>query len=83
MSDYPMPVNLGNPDEVTILDLAKEIIAYTNSSSQLQFEALPTDDPQRRQPDITLAAKILDWQPTIDRKEGILASIDYFKSLSL
>ena len=80
MSDYSKPVNIGNPDEITIIDLAKEIIEHTNSSSKIQFEDLPTDDPKKRQPDIQLANKVLDWHPKIDRKEGILASYDYFKN---
>jgi dTDP-glucose 4,6-dehydratase len=72
MSDEHLPVNLGNPDhEVTMLELAEAVIKVTRSSSQIVFEALPTDDPQVRRPDITRARQVLDWQPEIDLEEGL------------
>ena len=73
------PVNLGNPDEVTILDIAKEIIKLTESESIIQFFDLPKDDPKKRKPDISLAKKTLNWNVTIDRKTGMMETIDYFK----
>lgn len=78
-SDYTEPVNIGNPQEITILDFAKEIIELTGSSSSITFEELPKDDPQVRQPDITRAKEVLDWEPRYDRKEGLRQTLDYFK----
>jgi len=66
-----LPVNIGNPDEMTLLQLAKAVVAATGSQSQIVFEALPVDDPQVRQPDITRARAILGWEPTIDLEEGL------------
>ena len=81
MSDYNNPVNIGNPDEVTMLDLAKEIKAMIpESKSEIVFKPLPQDDPQVRQPDITLAKSLLGWQPTIDRKVGLARTIEYFRT---
>jgi dTDP-glucose 4,6-dehydratase len=72
MSEEHLPVNLGNPDhEVTMLELARTVISVTNSSSEVVFEALPTDDPQIRRPDITRARQVLGWQPEIDLEEGL------------
>ena len=68
MSDYTLPINIGNPEEVTVLDLAKEIIALTKSSSSIIFRPLPQDDPKIRQPDITKAKKILGWEPKVGRQ---------------
>lgn len=79
LSDEVEPVNIGNPNELTILDLAKEIIELTNSKSKIIFEDLPSDDPKVRQPDITKAKKLLNWEPKIDRKEGLLKTIEDFK----
>ncbi len=79
--DFTGPVNLGNPDEFTILELAKLIIDLTGSKSKLVFLPLPEDDPKQRQPDITLAKKMLDWEPKIDKKIGLNKTIDYFDSL--
>lgn len=80
LSDYSSPVNIGNPDEVTMLELAKEIKAMIpESKSEIVFEPLPQDDPQVRQPDITLAKSLLDWGPTVDRKEGLAKTIKYFR----
>jgi UDP-glucuronate decarboxylase len=76
------PVNLGNPDEVTIKDLADEIIDLTESESRIVSKELPSDDPKRRQPDISLARTKLEWEPKVSRREGLLRTIDYFKSLA-
>jgi UDP-glucuronate decarboxylase len=75
-SGYHDPVNVGNPNEFTLLELAKAVIDVTGSRSEIVFEALPTDDPQVRQPDITLAREILGWEPTIDLHEGLRRTID-------
>lgn len=82
MSDYSQPVNIGNPDEITILQFAEEIIKLTNTHQKIIFKELPVDDPTKRQPDITLARKLLDWSPTVDRHEGLVVTLNYFKSLS-
>jgi dTDP-glucose 4,6-dehydratase len=79
MSDEAMPVNVGNPDEITIKEFAEEIIELTGSSSELTFEPLPKDDPQVRQPDITRAQQILGWQPKVGRSEGLERTLDYFR----
>ena len=71
LSDLVDPVNIGNPDEITILDFAKEIIALTNSPSPVIFETLPEDDPLIRQPDVTRACELLQWQPQVSRAEGL------------
>jgi dTDP-glucose 4,6-dehydratase len=75
-SGYHEPVNVGNPNEFTLLELAKEVIKATGSSSEIVFEALPTDDPQVRQPDIALARQILDWEPEIGLAEGLRRTIE-------
>lgn len=83
MSDEVNPVNIGNPSELTMLDLAKEIIELTGSDSKIVFEDLPQDDPKIRQPDITRAKEILGWSPKVDRKEGLEKTIaDFRKRLS-
>ncbi len=79
MSDYVMPVNIGNPEELTMLDLAKEIIELTNSKSKIIFTELPVDDPKIRQPDITKARTLLQWEPKVKRNEGLKKTIEYFK----
>jgi len=81
MSDHAGPVNIGNPDEITIGDFAEEIIKLTGTDQKVIYEDLPTDDPTQRQPDITLARKLLDWEPKVDRAEGLKITYDYFKSL--
>jgi UDP-glucuronate decarboxylase len=73
------PINLGNPEPVTMLELAKEIIALTKSTSELEFKDLPEDDPLTREPNIDFAREELGWEPKISRKAGILATIEYFK----
>jgi len=75
-SGYHMPVNIGNPNEFTLLELAKTVIEVTGSRSEIVFEALPTDDPQVRQPDITLAKEILGWEPKVDLREGLKRTIE-------
>jgi dTDP-glucose 4,6-dehydratase len=75
-SGYHQPVNVGNPDEYTLLQLAEAVIEVTGSSSEIVFEALPVDDPQVRQPDISLAREILGWEPTIDLREGLKRTIE-------
>jgi UDP-glucuronate decarboxylase len=76
------PVNLGNPAEITIKQLAEEIIGLTGSKSKLVNKELPQDDPTQRKPDITLAKKVLSWEPSVDRIEGLKRTIEYFKSNS-
>ncbi|MBI4040331.1 MAG: SDR family oxidoreductase [Deltaproteobacteria bacterium] len=78
-TDYHEPVNLGNPTEMTILELAQKIIELTHSQSSIAFYPLPIDDPKTRQPDITLAQKLLHWQPKTNLEEGLLKTIHYFK----
>ena len=75
------PVNLGNPNEFTMLELAKEVIDLTGSSSKLEFRPLPQDDPRQRQPDISLARNKLGWEPAVELREGLVATIDYFKKV--
>lgn len=76
------PINIGNPHELTVKEMAETIITATNSSSTLTFQDLPTADPKQRQPDITKAKQILDWQPTTSLEEGLQKSIDYFRQLN-
>ena len=73
------PVNIGNPDEVSILEFAQEVVALVGSDSEIVFEELPADDPKIRQPDITRAREILDWEPTVDRADGLQRTLDYFR----
>jgi dTDP-glucose 4,6-dehydratase len=79
MSDETEPVNIGNPDEITIKEFAEEIIEITGAGSSITYEELPKDDPQVRQPDISRAREILDWEPKVDRREGLSRTLDYFK----
>ncbi len=83
MSDYAHPVNVGNPDEITIKDFAEEIIKLTQTNQKVVYKELPTDDPKQRRPDITLAREILGWEPKVHRSEGLKITYDYFKTLSL
>ncbi|AOW08156.1 UDP-glucuronic acid decarboxylase family protein [Flavobacterium gilvum] len=82
MSDYVYPVNIGNPNEITMNDFAKEIIKLTETDQKIIYLPLPQDDPKQRKPDITKAIALLDWQPKIDRSEGLKITYDYFKSFS-
>ncbi|MBI3352062.1 MAG: SDR family oxidoreductase [Nitrospirae bacterium] len=79
--DFTGPVNLGNPNEFTILELAEKVIALTNSKSKLVFQPLPHDDPTQRCPDISLAKKNLDWEPTVQLEQGLKKTITYFEKL--
>jgi UDP-glucuronate decarboxylase len=74
------PINVGNPSEFTILQLAQQVIDLTGSKSKIVYEALPTDDPMQRQPDITLAKEILNWEPKVKLEEGLKKTIEYFKN---
>lgn len=82
LSNYTLPVNIGNPHEITILDFAEEVIKLTGTDQRIIFKALPEDDPLQRQPDISRAREILDWEPRISREEGMRKTFEYFKSLS-
>ena len=77
------PVNLGNPNEITILEFAQNILDLTNSKSKIAFHPLPSDDPKRRQPDISKANNTLNWSPKISLDQGLKITIDYFKKLLL
>ncbi len=82
LSDYPHPVNIGNPDEITIKAFGEEILALVNNpKAHLIYKDLPKDDPKVRQPDISLAKKILGWEPKIDRAEGLRRTYEYFKKV--
>ncbi len=80
-SDYTMPVNIGNPDEITINEFAEEIIKLTGTKQKIVYHPLPTDDPKQRQPDITKAKKILGWEPKISRSAGLKITYEYFKKV--
>ncbi len=79
LSDETDPVNIGNPDEITMLDLAKEILEITGSKSEIVFKPLPEDDPKIRQPNIDRAKRILGWEPRVSRREGLLKTMEYFR----
>jgi dTDP-glucose 4,6-dehydratase len=81
LSDYANPVNIGNPDEISIRDFAEEIIKLTGTDQKIVYKPLPQDDPKQRQPDISKAREILNWEPKIARSEGMKHTWDYFKSL--
>lgn len=80
-SDYVYPVNIGNPDEITIRDFAEEIIKLTNTTQKVIYKDLPKDDPTQRQPNISKAKELLGWTPKVNRQEGLKITYDYFKSL--
>ncbi len=82
MSDYPLPINIGNPEEITILDFAKEIVKLTGTEQKIVFKPLPQDDPMQREPDISKAKEILGWEPKISREVGMKKTFEYFKNLS-
>ena len=82
-SNYTKPMNLGNPDEITLIHLAKEIIALGGINNKIIFKSLPENDPIKRKPNISKAIKILNWKPIISRKKGLENTLDYFRSLSL
>ena len=81
MSDYHLPVNIGNPDEITIKEFAEEIIKLTGTHQQVIYHPLPVDDPKQRQPDIARAKEILGWEPKVSRSEGLRITYEYFKNL--
>lgn len=81
MSDYSEPVNIGNPDEITIREFADEIIRLTGTSQKVIYKDLPTDDPKQRRPDISIARSILGWEPKVGRSEGLKRTYEFFKSL--
>ncbi|MEJ7769131.1 MAG: UDP-glucuronic acid decarboxylase family protein [Chitinophagaceae bacterium] len=81
MSDYHEPVNIGNPDEISLKEFAEEIISLTGTNQKIIYQPLPKDDPKQRKPDITKAREILGWTPKVNRKEGLKITYEYFKSL--
>ncbi|MGA9324599.1 MAG: UDP-glucuronic acid decarboxylase family protein [Salegentibacter sp.] len=82
LSDYSNPVNIGNPDEITIKDFAEEVIKLTGTDQKIIYKELPKDDPLKRQPDISRAKAILNWEPQVSRSEGMKITYDYFKGLT-
>ena len=81
MSNYTQPVNIGNPDEISLKDFAEEIIKLTGTTQQIVYKDLPVDDPKQRQPDISKAKEILGWQPKVNRADGLKITYEYFKNL--
>ena len=81
-TNYTKPINLGNPEEITLIEFAKQIISLGNKNNKIVFKPLPENDPLKRRPDITKAINILNWKPLISRKEGLIKTFAYFKSLS-
>ena len=81
LSDYDMPVNIGNPDEITLKEFAEEILELTGNKVKIIYKPLPVDDPKQRQPDITKAKALLGWEPKVKRSEGLKITYEYFKSL--
>jgi dTDP-glucose 4,6-dehydratase len=81
LSDYAMPVNIGNPDEISLKDFAEEVLKLTGNKVKITYQPLPADDPKQRKPDITKAKAILDWEPKVHRSEGLQRTYEYFKSL--
>lgn len=82
MSDYVQPLNIGNPDEISLLDFANEILQLTGAEQKIVFKPLPVDDPKQRRPDISKAKAILNWEPKVERAEGLAKTYAYFKGLS-
>src|SRR5215510_1463661 len=81
MSDYHLPVNIGNPDEISLKEFAEEVRTLSGNKVRIIYKPLPEDDPKQRQPDISKAKKLLGWSPKVSRKEGLKVTYDYFKSL--
>jgi dTDP-glucose 4,6-dehydratase len=81
MSDYPMPVNIGNPNEISLKEFAEEVLKLTGSQVKIVYKPLPVDDPKQRRPDISKAKSVLGWEPKIDRIEGLQKTYEYFRSL--
>ena len=82
LSDYAKPVNIGNPDEISLKDFAEEVLKLTGNKVKIIYKPLPADDPKQRKPDITKAKKLLNWEPKVNRREGLAKTYEYFKSLS-
>ncbi len=82
-SKYTRPINLGNPEEIALIDLANEIIKLSGNNNKIIFKPLPVNDPIKRKPDITKAMNILNWKPLVCRKKGLKNTLDYFRTLSL
>jgi dTDP-glucose 4,6-dehydratase len=82
LSDYHLPVNIGNPNEITIKDFAEEVLKLTGSDVGITYKDLPENDPTQRNPDIHKAKELLKWEPKVDRAEGLRITLDYFKSLT-
>lgn len=82
LSDYALPVNIGNPGEISILEFAEEIIKLTGTRQKITFKPLPQDDPLQRQPDISMAREVLGWEPKVGRQQGMKTTFEYFRSLS-
>jgi dTDP-glucose 4,6-dehydratase len=80
-SDYHLPVNIGNPDEISLRDFAEEVLKLTGGRVKISYQPLPKDDPKQRKPDITKAKALLDWEPRVSRAEGLKKTYDYFRSL--
>ncbi|MBC7904215.1 MAG: SDR family NAD-dependent epimerase/dehydratase, partial [Gemmatimonadaceae bacterium] len=80
-SDYHMPVNVGNPDEISLKEFAEEIIKLTGTEQKIVYKPLPVDDPKQRKPDISKARQLLGWEPKVKRAEGVKVTYEYFKSL--
>jgi len=81
MSDYHLPVNIGNPDEITIREFAEEIVKLTGTKQKIVYHPLPKDDPKQRQPNISKAKQLLGWEPKVSRADGLRITYEYFKSL--
>lgn len=81
LSDYAMPVNIGNPDEISLKDFAEEVLKLTGNNVKIIYKPLPVDDPKQRQPDITKAKELLGWEPKVSRTEGLKETYNYFKNL--
>jgi dTDP-glucose 4,6-dehydratase len=81
MSDYPYPVNIGNPVEISLKDFAEEILKLTGATTKIVYKPLPVDDPKQRKPDITKAKELLGWEPKVSRSEGLKITYEYFKNL--
>ena len=82
-SNYTKPMNLGNPEEIALIDLANEIISLGGNNNKIIYKPLPINDPVKRKPDITKAMDILNWKPKVSRKKGLINTFQYFRNLSL
>jgi dTDP-glucose 4,6-dehydratase len=80
-ADYHLPVNIGNPEEISLKEFAEEILQLTGNKVKIVYKPLPEDDPKQRQPDISKAKKLLGWEPRVNRKEGLRITYEYFRSL--